>query len=180
MKKRGLYIGRFNPPHFGHLKSLEFIINDKKIDELFIGIGSAQESFTQKNPFTSGERFEMIQLALNEIEKSNIKIFIVPLLDLNNNNQWISYLISLLPKFEIIYSNNPLVNILVSFYQGSNILIKNIPLYEREKYSSTNIKTKIMNDDDSWKDLVPKMIANYILQLDGKNRIKILFSNDSN
>ncbi|MEM3079801.1 MAG: adenylyltransferase/cytidyltransferase family protein, partial [Thermoproteota archaeon] len=54
MSSRGLFIGRFQPFHLGHLKAVEYIIN--RVDEVIIGIGSAQYSHTLENPFTAGER----------------------------------------------------------------------------------------------------------------------------
>ncbi|HDJ89497.1 MAG TPA: nicotinamide-nucleotide adenylyltransferase, partial [Thermoprotei archaeon] len=58
MKMRGLFIGRFQPFHLGHFYALKWILS--KVDEVIIGIGSAQVSYTIKNPFTLGERIEMI------------------------------------------------------------------------------------------------------------------------
>ena len=61
---RGLYIGRFQPYHLGHQAVLEKIAEE--MDEIVIVIGSAQESHTAENPFTSGERMEMIYAALGK------------------------------------------------------------------------------------------------------------------
>ena len=61
---RGLYIGRFQPYHLGHQAVLEKIA--KEVEEIVIVIGSAQESHTPENPFTGGERMEMIYAALSE------------------------------------------------------------------------------------------------------------------
>ena len=55
---RGLYIGRFQPYHLGHQAVLESI--SEEMDEIVVVIGSAQESHTIDNPFTAGERMEMI------------------------------------------------------------------------------------------------------------------------
>lgn len=73
MNKRGLYIGRFQPYHYGHEKILEFISHDVK--EIIIGIGSSQESHTMENPFTCGERIEMVKHATEHFR--NIK-YIIP------------------------------------------------------------------------------------------------------
>ena len=37
-----------------------------KCDELIVGIGSAQESHTLENPYTAGERIEMIRRCLGK------------------------------------------------------------------------------------------------------------------
>ena len=60
--KRGLIVGRFQPYHFGHHVAIKKIIDD--VDELIIVVGSSKESHSRKNPFTAGERIEMIVTAL--------------------------------------------------------------------------------------------------------------------
>ena len=51
---RGFYIGRFQPYHYGHQAVLEQIAGS--VDEIVIGVGSAQVSHTLDNPFTAGEK----------------------------------------------------------------------------------------------------------------------------
>ena len=52
--KVGLYIGRFQPFHMGHLSIVKRAL--KECDTLVIAIGSSQENRTKKNPFTFEER----------------------------------------------------------------------------------------------------------------------------
>ena len=54
--KRGLFIGRFQPFHLGHLKDIKRAIQE--VDELVIGVGSSNEECTKENPFTVEERIE--------------------------------------------------------------------------------------------------------------------------
>lgn len=176
--KRVLYIGRFNPFHIGHLKAIEYIFNtEKDIDQLIIGIGSAQESYTLVNPFTAGERIEFIIEALRELQIPSNKYLVIPIPDLNNNNQWVSYLISYLPRFTVIYSNNSLVRLLTEHH--GNIEIKPIPLIKREEWSATNIRDKIMQNDDTWAEKVPKAVKKLIIDFNGVNRIQLLAKNDT-
>ena len=60
----GLCIGRFQPFHLGHLSAIKQAL--KKVDKLYIGIGSSQYDHEEYNPFTAEERREMIQRALEE------------------------------------------------------------------------------------------------------------------
>ena len=176
MIKRGLYIGRFNPPHLGHIEAIKSILNESDLNQLIIGIGSAQESFTIRNPFTAGERYEMLYSALKEVVSLE-KLMIVPLLDLNDNNQWISYLKSLLPKFGTIFSNNPLVILLTK--KDKDLQIAPVKLFNRDRYSSTNIRKKIILDDNDWRNLIPKAIYEKIIEINGIERIKLLSTNDT-
>ena len=82
MLNRGLFIGRFQPFHLGHLATIKFAL--KSVEQLVIVVGSADKSHELRNPFTAGERIEMIKSSLdtdNEIEIS--RIFIIPVPDIN-------------------------------------------------------------------------------------------------
>ena len=60
---RALFVGRFQPFHYGHQYAIEKILQE--CDELVLVVGSAQMSHQHDNPFTAGERIEMIRAALN-------------------------------------------------------------------------------------------------------------------
>jgi nicotinamide-nucleotide adenylyltransferase len=75
-EKIGLYVGRFQPFHRGHLSIVREAL--EKCDRLIIAIGSAQESKTKKNPFTFEERRKFIWRSLKGM---NEKVIIVPLYD---------------------------------------------------------------------------------------------------
>src|SRR5207302_562889 len=63
MTGRAFFIGRFQPFHRGHLAMVRRILESN--EEIIVGIGSAQYSHTGENPFTAGERYEMIKRALD-------------------------------------------------------------------------------------------------------------------
>lgn len=56
--KCGLYIGRFQPIHIGHESIIRKMLNE--CEQVIIAIGSAQESGTEKNPFTFEQRADLI------------------------------------------------------------------------------------------------------------------------
>ena len=72
MKKvtRGLLIGRMQPVHNGHIQIIEKTLNF--VDEVVIGIGSAQLSHELKDPFTAGERIMMMTQALDDHQQECI------------------------------------------------------------------------------------------------------------
>ena len=63
-KVRGILIGRMQPVHNGHMQVIDKILDE--VDEIIIGIGSAQLSHELKDPFTAGERVMMISQSLAE------------------------------------------------------------------------------------------------------------------
>ncbi len=73
-RKRGLFIGRFQPPHKGHIKVIQNLL--AKVEELIIIIGSSQISHELDNPFTTGERICMMKSALDEAEINPYKYLI--------------------------------------------------------------------------------------------------------
>src|SRR3989337_2069484 len=76
MTTRGLYVGRFQPFHLGHLDAIKEVL--KAVDELVIAIGSAQYSHNLNNPFTAGERLVMVRQALMEADVDYFRIWMVP------------------------------------------------------------------------------------------------------
>ena len=55
--------------------------------------------------------------------------------------------------------------------------VKNIPLFDRKVYMSTVVREKMIKDD-SWTELVPKSVADFILEIDGVNRLRDLARTD--
>jgi nicotinamide-nucleotide adenylyltransferase len=168
---RGLYIGRFQPYHLGHQAVLKKIAQE--VDEIVIVIGSAQESHTPENPFTGGERMEMIYSALSEIGLRECSV-VTPLQDIQRNSVWVSHLRSMVPRFNVVYSNNPLV---IQLMSEAGIKIRRSPMYQREQYSGTVIR-KLMRDGGEWSGLVPGSVADYIREIGGVPRLMAVSKND--
>ena len=172
MVKRGLYVGRFQPFHLGHLSAVKAILED--IDELVIVVGSAQYSHTIANPFTAGERLMMVRLALEEADLDCRRVWLVPVPDVHLHMLWVSALEGYTPKFDIVYSNEPLTRRL---FMEAGYKVKGIRFFERKVYSSTDIRTKMVKGE-SWKKFVPKSVATFIAEIDGVNRLSDLTKSD--
>ena len=76
-KVRGILIGRMQPFHNGHMQVIKKILEE--VDEIIIGIGSAQLSHELKDPFTAGERVLMISQTLVEEEIDPSRYYIIPM-----------------------------------------------------------------------------------------------------
>lgn len=168
---RGLLIGRFQPFHKGHMHVIERIAEE--VDEIIIGIGSAQKSHCLSNPFTAGERLMMIRNSLEEADfKKNY--YIIPINDVNNNSLWVSHVKSLTPPFHRVYSGNPLVKRL---FKEAGKEIATPPPFNRRVYSGTEIRRRILMGE-SWEHLVPEAVVKVIREVDGENRIRELAQED--
>ena len=172
MITRGLYVGRFQPFHLGHLEAIRIVL--KSIDELVIVIGSAQYSHNAKNPFTAGERLVMVRHALQEAGVNYSRLWIVPVPDVHLHMLWVSALEGYTPKFGVVFSNEPLTRRL---FMEKGYKVKNIRFIQRKDYNSTLVREKMLKDE-SWTKLVPKSVAQFITEIDGVNRLRDLSGTD--
>lgn len=172
MVRRGLYVGRFQPFHSGHLHAIMDALEE--VDELVIVIGSAQYSHNVTNPFTAGERLVMIRKALEEGGIDDSRFWIVPIPDVHLHMMWVSSLVGYTPKFDLVYSNEPLTRRL---FTEAGYKVKALRFFERKQYSSTLIREKMLKNE-GWEELVPKSVAVFIREIDGINRIQDLTRSD--
>ncbi|MDH5807215.1 MAG: nicotinamide-nucleotide adenylyltransferase [Candidatus Methanomethylicaceae archaeon] len=169
---RGLIIGRYQPFHKGHLEVIKCVLNE--VNELIIGIGSAQISHTLENPFTAGERITMISEALKEEGLRDKCYYIIPIPDIWNNSLWVRHVISLTPSFDIVYTGNPLARRL---FMEEGIIVKEVPMFDRKKYSGTEIRKRMILGED-WESLVPPAVARVIKQIKGVERLRDITKSD--
>jgi len=172
MVNRGLYVGRFQPFHMGHLNAIKKILDE--IEELVIVIGSAQYSHNISNPFTAGERLTMIRRALQEADVDYSRVWSVPVPDVHLHMLWVAALEGYTPRFNVVYSNEPLTRRL---FTEAGYKVKSIRFYERKIYASTLIREKMLKGEN-WKALVPKSVADFITEIDGVNRLQDLNRTD--
>lgn len=166
---RGLYIGRFQPFHKGHLAALEWIL--QRESEVIIGIGSAQYSHTLKNPFTLGERIEMIWSVIKE-KRLTDRVLVTGIPDTDNHHSlWVSLVLAWVPKFDVAYTNDPLSRRL---FKEAGVNVKSIPLYKRGIYRATTIR-ELMIRGERWEELVPEAVARFIKKIGGEQRLREIY-----
>jgi nicotinamide-nucleotide adenylyltransferase len=146
----------------------------KEADELVIVIGSAQYSHTINNPFTAGERLVMVRKALEESGVDSGRVWIVPVPDVHLHMMWVSSVEGYTPHFDVVYSNEPLTRRL---FVEAGYQVKPIRFFNRKDYSSTEIREKMVKDEN-WQKLVPKSVATFMKRIDGINRLKDLTRTD--
>ncbi len=161
-------VGRFQPFHNGHLFMVKRIL--RKHSEIIIGIGSAQYSHTNENPFTAGERYEMIKRTLDAEGIHNYHI--VPIPDTHVHSVWVGHVLSLVPKFDVVYSNSALV---VRLFKERGFRIFELPMEKRKSFQGTEVRRRIYDGAD-WETLVPKTVADYVREIDGMARIRETFN----
>jgi nicotinamide-nucleotide adenylyltransferase len=166
--RRGLLIGRFQPFHRGHLGVVQAIRKAHPDEPLLLGIGSAQVSFTRENPFTASERMEMVLLALEEAHVGHVVP--VPLLDIDRHALWVSYLTSLLPPFQRVYTRNPLTEAL---FHAQGFEVVPVDWVDRTTFEGARIRAAMIAGG-RWSHLVPDAVARYLESIDAPARLKML------
>ena len=162
----GLLIGRFQPFHLGHLSAIQFALS--KVDKLWIGLGSSNKPIEKDNPFTATERKEMILSSIDSSMKKKISIYFIP--DVDNHVRWIEKIDTIVPSFDIVFSNDDLTKHL---YAKRSTKISSIPFSNREILSGTRIRDLIVSDQ-KWDDLVPNGTKNFLIGISAKDRLKDL------
>jgi nicotinamide-nucleotide adenylyltransferase len=161
--KRGFYIGRFQPYHNGHQSVLEHIAGE--VDEIIIGVGSAQLSHQIDNPFTAGERVLMITSSLADI---GCPLYVIPIEDIQRNALWVAHVRSMTPPFDTCYSSNPLV---VQLFSEAGVRVQSPAMYERETLSGTEIRRRMLCGE-SWISLVPSPVVQVLKEINGTGRLR--------
>lgn len=170
---QALFVGRFQPFHYGHLYAIETILSE--CDNLVLVVGSAQMSHQHDNPFTAGERIEMMRAALNAADIPTNRYLIIPIADASAHRVWVSAVESQTPRFDIVYSNQSLTKRLLI---EAGYEVRPIDLFKRGKYEASEIRRRILKGED-WSELVPPEVHRIVLEIDGENRIRDLAKSDS-
>ena len=164
-KVKGLYTGRFQPFHLGHLSAVKQALSET--DFLYICVGSAQYDHEPKNPFTFKERAEMIRLSLEDSGISDKRYQILPLPDIHDNDKWPAYVLNTAPDFSIVFvGDDGIVKELFEKHTKIPVKIvkKEIPV------CATDIRNEIKNNGD-WKKYLTHSTAEYLNKMNAAERI---------
>ncbi len=164
--RRALIPGRFQPPHWGHFRLLEWAL--ERFDEVIVAVGSAQKSHTFTNPFTAGERIEMIRLGLRDAGLPLERVLLVPVPDIEMNHLWPRWVELLTPRFDCVVSGNALV---ARLFREYGYCVVEPPLFERQLYTATRIR-RLMLENGNWEKFVPPSVAAFIKSIDGVGRLR--------
>ncbi|HVX01702.1 MAG TPA: nicotinamide-nucleotide adenylyltransferase, partial [Nitrososphaera sp.] len=165
----GLFVGRFQPFHRGHLATVKFAL--KSVNDLVIVVGSAQKSHEQRNPFTAGERIAMIRAALKaDKDINNIigRIMTIPVIDVDVHSLWTRQVDMLVPRYDVVFANDPFTLFL---FREQGIRTVEPPLKDRNRLMATEVRRR-MAEGGEWQELVPEPVAKVIGQIGGLERVK--------
>ena len=170
--KVGLLVGRFQPFHHGHLSAVKFAL--KRVGYLYVVVGSAQRSHERDNPFTAGERIAMIKAALDGNGVDPKKWMAIPIADADSHSIWVSTVGSMVPKFDVVFTNDSLTFVL---FNEEGIEVVAVPYLDRGRFSATNVRERILERKD-WASLVPPQVAKLVKEFGGVERVRSLKRKD--
>ncbi|MGC8583969.1 MAG: nicotinamide-nucleotide adenylyltransferase [Thermoproteus sp.] len=165
---RALFPGRFQPPHWGHVKAVKAILEE--VDEVVVSVGSAQFNYILKDPFTAGERIWMLREGLREGGVDLSRVIIIPIPNVENNLEWLGRVRSYAPPFEVVYTGNPFV---ARLFRDAGYEVRQQPMFERDRYVSTRVRELMLAGDPGWEELVPRSVAEIVKRIGGVERLRI-------
>ena len=121
-----VFIGRFQPFHNAHFEIVKHAL--AKHDRLIVGIGSANQAPSPKNPFSAVERIVMISDSLPR----EVKVDFIRLRDyLYNDNQWIVE-VQRKVREEVLYGNR--VTIVGRMKDRTSAYVRQFPQWACDEY----------------------------------------------
>jgi len=164
----GLFVGRFQPFHKGHLATVKFALG--KVDKIVIVVGSAQKSHEHRNPFTAGERIRMIKESLDSEKIDTTKVLIIPVPDVDVHSLWTHQVDMLVPKYDVVFANDSFTLLL---FRERGVKTEEAPLVERSEMQATEIRKRMVSDG-KWQDLVPIPVVKIVEEINGVERVKTI------
>ena len=168
--RRGLFIGKFQPYLKTHRTVIEHMANE--VDEIIIGIGSAQTSHELNQPFTAGERVLMISRDLYDFPKP---IYVIPIEDIKRNSLWVSHVISMVPEFSVVYTSNRLIERL--FREAGFDVHSPFDWCTSERITQNEWCSLVLSNGD-WKRYISESAVRVIEEIDGVCRMIQLSKHD--
>jgi nicotinamide-nucleotide adenylyltransferase len=165
-KQVGLFIGRFQPFHYGHLATVKYALG--KVEHLYILVGSSQKSHEKNNPFTAGERIVMVRNALVEEKIDASHYLIIPIPDASGHSVWTAFIDQVVPKYDVVLSNDRLT---LQLFREKGVRTIEPPLKDRSEFSATEVRKRIVEGGD-WKELLPPAVVSVVEPIVRKGRFK--------
>jgi len=169
--KTGLFIGRFQPLHKGHIDIIKKILKENK--QIIIVVGSAEKNYVPENPMTAGERVLLIDETLKAEHINPSRYCIIPVRNIDNYALWVDHLNLYVPPYNAIYTGSPIVK---ACYEGAQSKHKLIKIKRTRPVSGTAIRLSMLaetpNKTKDWEKMVPKKTAELLKKLGLPKRIK--------
>lgn len=160
---RALIIGRFQPPHRGHFHAIQAAA--KEYDSVLVAIGSAQYAHTSDNPFSAGERSDLLRAGLEELGLENVHVFAVT--DIHDHPRWVEHVVGSMPAFDVVLTHNPVTKRL---FEDAGYKVRPVALWRPQECSGRRIRDAWARGKDA-SDLLLPSVAKKLKGLQGPQRV---------
>ncbi len=168
----GVLVGRFQPFHNGHLEAVRYAL--RKVDYLYVVVGSSQRNHERDTPFTAGERIAMIKSALDSSDVQPSRWMAIPIADTESHALWPAILRTTIPPFDIVFTNDGLTTRLL---KEQGVKVEAVRYLRRSSYSATNVRNRILEMKE-WEKLVPGPVASMVKEIGGVERVRSMIHKD--
>jgi len=161
-KMIGLYIGRFQPFHNGHLQVIKNALKEMEAITIVVTMPLRK---TEKDPFSAEERTGMIKKALKKEGINNYDI--VAIKDIPSDEEYVDHVRSFTKPFNVVFVGDSKLNEKL-FRQAGYKVITSQRFFN---LNATQIRER-MRDGEEWEHLVPAGAAEYIKEHDLVEKVK--------
>jgi len=162
--KVGLFIGRFQPLHRGHLLIMKKLA--PRTGRFIVGLGSTNIGPSCENPFAVEERREMVVKVMKEIGIRHFKIVELP--DFARDEEWVRVVRRTVGDFDIAWSGDPWV---IRVFKAQGLPIEQIK--EFPGYSATKIRRRMVQGLP-WLKYIPLSTRKYLREIGAVKRVRTL------
>jgi len=168
----GVYWGRFNPPHKGHLEMIKSL--SKKVKTVIVVIGSSEFKNEKRNPFSGAERKQMLLAYIKEAKIKNVKV--VTHKDKGGYFWSLSKLITGYKPNVLFFPKNEKPELLRLAKEKFKNKVSVVTFKRTGSLSSTRLRNAIASNK-KWEHLTGKSVIRLIIKFNGTNRIKRTYKN---
>lgn len=149
--RTALVVGRFQPFHKGH----RYLILEglKHADKVIIGIGSINQD-NPDNPIGFEHVKSLLEKFFKEEKLENKLAGIYGIPDFFNDKKWGDFVVSNIPPFDVVISNNDWTNRIL---KAKGYPIIEVPFFKREFYEGRRIRD-LFRAKKSWVNRVPEYL----------------------
>ena len=167
-----VFPGRFQPFHNGHAAGLEHAAS--LYERVIVAISNAHVSHTDGDPFTGGERYEMIDEYVRSLSIHD-RVHIIPVPVDDEPTTWVATIRAVSPAFDHVYTRSAWTASLFAYWG-----IPNSPsLISGHLISASDVRARMAAGRD-WSPFVPPAVAAVIERCDGVRRVSAFFGGRNN
>ena len=90
--------------------------------------------------------------------------------DINDNGKWVAHVDRSVPRYDVCYSNNPLVKRLM---KKAGKAVRAVPFFSKGTFNATKIRER-MKQGREWRGRVPKKVKEVLGRIRAEERVRKL------